>query len=514
MAMSFAAASSSSRLARVATAGQSRLQLSHAAVQTAASSRPATGREEARGAVSAVLPSRREFYGASCSCEPARSVHSSRRSIGSHTQTAIAAIVDDDATSNKVSLVVRQHTISVFVADESGMINRVAGVFARRGFNIDSLAVGLNQDKAVFTVVVTGDDRVTNQVIKQLYKLVNVRKVEDLTGTDRVERELMLLKCTAPAQTRSELLELAAIFRARVVDVGDETLTLEVTGDPGKTLVLQRAMSKYGIVELARTGKIALQRERDAKRLRPESRATRVRENSPALDADYHPPHPHDLIPIAAADGQDASEGDVYPLEDDVTGVWDILDVEHEDVEGFEPHVLSLLVDDSPGVLNRVTGVFARRGYNLQSLAVGNAESPGVSRIITICPGTDESISKLLKQLYKLVNVVEAKDITHEPHVSRELMLVRIGVGASQRREVLDIASIFRARAIDISQDSLTLEVTGTLDKMAAIQDLLRPYGILQVARTGRIALLRDSGIDSKFLGRGLGVAARAAALF
>ncbi len=156
-----------------------------------------------------------------------------------------------------------KHTISVLVEDEAGVLTRIAGLFARRGFNIESLAVGPAENMGIsrITMVVPGDEHSIEQLIKQLYKLINVLKVLDITRTPCVERELMLIKINATASNRAEAIELASVFRARVVDISDATLTLEFVGDPGKMVALMQMMNKFGIREIARTGKIALQRE-------------------------------------------------------------------------------------------------------------------------------------------------------------------------------------------------------------------------------------------------------------
>uniref|UniRef100_A0A2N9I252 ACT domain-containing protein n=1 Tax=Fagus sylvatica TaxID=28930 RepID=A0A2N9I252_FAGSY len=427
---------------------------------------------------------------------------------------------------------VRRHTISVFVGDESGMINRIAGVFARRGYNIESLAVGLNRDKALFTIVVSGTDRVLQQVLEQLQKLVNVLKVEDISNEPQVERELMLIKVNADPKYRAEIMWLVDTFRSRIVDISEHLLTIEVTGDPGKMVAMQRNLSKFGIKEIARTGKIALRRERMGASA-PFWRFSAA--SYPDLEVTM-PPHG----PLGNTEhngGTDMSVGgDVYPVEPfDGFAINQVLDahwgaLNDEDTSGLRSHTLSMLVSDSPGVLNIVTGVFARRGYNIQSLAVGHAEVEGLSRITTVVPGTDESICKLVQQLYKLVDLHEqswwitlhlsnsiwnicpvaflvltgqvtlVRDITNMPFAERELMLIKIAANASARRDVLDIANIFRGKAVDVSDHTITLELTGDLDKMVALQRLLEPYGICEVARTGRLALVRESGVDSKHL--------------
>tara|TARA_Y100001968_G_C19434662_1_gene758973 strand:+ start:1729 stop:2259 length:531 start_codon:yes stop_codon:yes gene_type:complete len=155
-----------------------------------------------------------------------------------------------------------KHTLSVLVEDESGALSRISGLFARRGFNIESLAVGPAESKGQsrLTMVVEGNDSTIDQMTKQLDKLVNVLKVSDLTRLPAVERELMLLKVAAPPEQRTAILELVDVFRSKVVDFADEALTLEVVGDPGKLVALEKLLKPYGILEIARTGKVSLQR--------------------------------------------------------------------------------------------------------------------------------------------------------------------------------------------------------------------------------------------------------------
>ncbi|KAM0940081.1 putative acetolactate synthase [Dioscorea sansibarensis] len=421
--------------------------------------------------------------------------------LGNTNSTPSAPLSDSPSRARDT---VKRHTISVFVGDESGMINRIAGVFARRGYNIESLAVGLNKDKALFTIVVLGTDGVLQQVVEQLHKLVNVLKVEDLSKEPQVERELMLIKLSVDPDQRQEVMGLVDVFRAKIVDISEHSLTIEVTGDPGKMVAVQRNLSKFGIREIARTGKIALRREKMGESA-PFWRFSAA--SYPDLDGAM----PLDALPRQMnrsfiTESELSSRGDVYPVESyDGFSMNQVLDahwgvLEDEDSSGLCSHTLSLLVNDSPGVLNIVTGVFARRGYNIQSLAVGHAEKEGISRITTVVPGTDESISRLIQQLYKIIDVHEVQDITHMPFAERELMLIKIAVNTTARRDVLDIADIFRAKAVDVSDHTITLELTGDLNKMIALQRLLEPYGICEVARTGRVALIRESGVNSKYL--------------
>ncbi|XP_062197861.1 acetolactate synthase small subunit 1, chloroplastic-like [Phragmites australis] len=399
---------------------------------------------------------------------------------------------------------IKRHTLSVFVGDESGMINRIAGVFARRGYNIESLAVGLNKDKALFTIVVSGTDKILKQVVEQLNKLVNVIKVDDLSKEPQVERELMLIKLNVEPDKRPEVMGLVHIFRAEVVDLSDHTLTIEVTGDPGKMVAVQKNLRNFGIKEIARTGKIALRRERIGETAPfwrfsaasyPDLEVT-IPSNSPLSTG----------MKAINQNAEESSRGDVYPVESyESFSANQVLDAHwgvmtDGDPTGFCSHTLSILVNDFPGVLNVVTGVFSRRGYNIQSLAVGPAEKEGTSRIITVVPGTDESIARLVHQLYKLIDVYEVQDMTHLPFAARELMIIKVAVNTTARSAVLDIARIFEAQTVDVSDHTVTLQLTGDIDKMVRLQKMLEHYGICEVARTGRVALLRESGVDSKYL--------------
>ncbi|AVH64710.1 acetolactate synthase small subunit [Nostoc sp. 'Peltigera membranacea cyanobiont' 213] len=163
-------------------------------------------------------------------------------------------------------------------------------------------------------------------------------------------------------------------------------------------------------------------------------------------------------------------------------------------------HTLSVLVEDEAGVLSRISGLFARRGFNIESLAVGPAEQGGVSRITMVVPGDDRVIEQLTKQLYKLVNVLKVQDITENPCVERELMLLKVNASTSNRSEVIELSQIFRARVVDVAEDFLTLEVVGDPGKMVAIVQVLQKFGLKEIARTGKIALTRESGVNTELL--------------
>ena len=163
-------------------------------------------------------------------------------------------------------------------------------------------------------------------------------------------------------------------------------------------------------------------------------------------------------------------------------------------------HTLSVLVEDEAGVLSRISGLFARRGFNIESLAVGPAEQVGISRITMVVPGDSQEIEQLTKQLYKLINVLTVQDITEVPSVERELMLLKVNANSETRSEILELANIFRAKVVDVAEDSLIFEVAGDPGKMVAIVQVLNKFGIREIARTGKIALTRESGVNTEFL--------------
>lgn len=153
--------------------------------------------------------------------------------------------------------------------------------------------------------------------------------------------------------------------------------------------------------------------------------------------------------------------------------------------------ILSVLVEDKPGVLARVSSMFARRGFNIHSLAVGPAADPEFSMMTVVVE--DENLEQVLKQLRKLVNTIKVTELNPQDSIEREVMLVRVAADASQRGELLEAAGVFKARAVDVGTTSITFEITGTPDKVNDFLELLRPYGLIELAKSGWIALARDS---------------------
>ncbi len=157
-------------------------------------------------------------------------------------------------------------------------------------------------------------------------------------------------------------------------------------------------------------------------------------------------------------------------------------------------HTLSILVENKPGVLTRVAGLFARRGFNIESLAVGLSEDTRLSRITIVIDGDEHPVDQVTKQLHKLINVLKIRDLDPANQVSAELLLVRVAGEGEKRDEVLQIAEIFNAKIVDVDRRQLTLRVVGTNDKVEALLELLQPLGVLEVVRTGTIAMGRGRG--------------------
>jgi acetolactate synthase-1/3 small subunit len=156
-------------------------------------------------------------------------------------------------------------------------------------------------------------------------------------------------------------------------------------------------------------------------------------------------------------------------------------------------HVLSALVQNQPGVLAHISGMLASRGFNIDSLAVGETEKPDLSRITFVVHGDDATLDQVRKQLDKIITVVKVQDISSENYVERDLMLIKVVADAAKRNEIALLVEMFRGRVVDISIDNLLIEISGQEQKIEAFIQLMRPYGILELARTGRIALVRGT---------------------
>jgi acetolactate synthase-1/3 small subunit len=154
-------------------------------------------------------------------------------------------------------------------------------------------------------------------------------------------------------------------------------------------------------------------------------------------------------------------------------------------------HILSILVENKPGVLTRVAGLFARRAFNIDTLAVGPTDDPTVSRITLTLDGAVHPIDQVTKQLHKLVNVLKIRDLEPEETLARELALFKLAVDGSSRAEVLQLCEIFRAKVVDVAKRSIVIEITGTNDKIEAFEQMVRPFGLVEMARTGEIAISR-----------------------
>ena len=156
-------------------------------------------------------------------------------------------------------------------------------------------------------------------------------------------------------------------------------------------------------------------------------------------------------------------------------------------------HTIVALVEDKPGVLARVSSMFRRRGFNISSLAVGHSEVPNLSRMTFVVEGNDSIVEQVTKQLFKLIDVVRVSDLSEEEIVAREMALVKVRASAQTRSEIIQMVDIFRANIVDVSPDSLIIEVTGDEDKIDSLEELLKPFGVREMMRTGRIAMTRGA---------------------
>lgn len=160
----------------------------------------------------------------------------------------------------------------------------------------------------------------------------------------------------------------------------------------------------------------------------------------------------------------------------------------------MKPHTISVLVENRAGVLSRVAGMFSRRGFNIESLAVGTCEEPDMSRITIVVNGDDSVVEQVMKQTNKLIDVIKVSDLTERESVERELALIKVAAEpGTSRAEILQIADIFRAQVVDVGSKTLVLQVAGDTEKIDALEKLLRQYGIKELVRTGKIAILRGS---------------------
>jgi acetolactate synthase-1/3 small subunit len=163
----------------------------------------------------------------------------------------------------------------------------------------------------------------------------------------------------------------------------------------------------------------------------------------------------------------------------------------------MKPHTFVVTVEDEPGVLNRVSSLFRRRAYNIESLTVGGTERPGVSRMTVVVITDDAGALRIEANLYKLVNVISVCDVTSSPAVFRDLAIIKVAATQACRPELVHLVEVFRARIVDVAPDSLTIEITGGEDKIDGLLEVLRPYGVIEMARTGRVAMVRGTKVTA-----------------
>lgn len=162
-------------------------------------------------------------------------------------------------------------------------------------------------------------------------------------------------------------------------------------------------------------------------------------------------------------------------------------------------HTLIALVENKPGVLNRVASLFRRRNFNIESLNVGRTEKPEISRMTIVVDSEINKASQVEAHLYKLVNIIDVQDLTNQPAVSRDLALIKVQANQDKRAEVANLASIFRGRIVDVAEETVIVEVTGTEDKIESLVELLRPLGIVEMVRTGKVAMMRGNSSGVRY---------------
>ena len=161
-------------------------------------------------------------------------------------------------------------------------------------------------------------------------------------------------------------------------------------------------------------------------------------------------------------------------------------------------HTMIAWMEDKPGVLNRVAGLFRRRNFNIESLAVGHSEVPGISRMTFVARGTDRDMAQIKTQLYKLINVTAVEDVTHIATVDREMALIKVQVQNGNRAEIMQIVSIFRATIVDVALNSLIIQIVGPEDRVNSLTRLLDSFGIVEMVRTGRVSMARGSDVEEE----------------
>lgn len=168
-------------------------------------------------------------------------------------------------------------------------------------------------------------------------------------------------------------------------------------------------------------------------------------------------------------------------------------------------HTLVALVEDKPGVLNRVASLFRRRAFNIESLTVGHTEQPGVSRMTIVIDSNQTNAERVTANLYKLVNVIQIKDLADHPSVMRDLALIKVSAPPERRSEVMQLVEVYRARIVDVTNDSLIIEITGDVDKIDSFVQVLQPIGVLEMVRTGLVAMARGAALGQNGNGNGNG---------